>query len=114
MARLWFMGEALIDFVPVTAADGGRAYAPRCGGSPMNAAKAAAIAGAEVAFMGALSTDMFGEMLARDLLAHGIDIAAGVHHRAALARLVEDQRAVLLERRDRNDDCLNLCHGRAA
>ncbi len=76
MARLWFMGEALIDFVPVTAADGGRAYAPRCGGSPMNAAKAAAAAGAEVAFMGALSTDMFGEMLARDLLAHGIDIAA--------------------------------------
>ena len=25
MARLWFMGEALIDFVPVAAADGGRA-----------------------------------------------------------------------------------------
>lgn len=73
MAKLWFMGEALIDFVPVTAPDGGPAYAPRCGGSPFNAAKAAALAGAEVGFLGALSTDLFGEMLAADLDRHGID-----------------------------------------
>ena len=73
MARLWFMGEALIDFVPVPAPDGGPAYAPRCGGSPYNAARAAAIMGASTGFLGALSTDLFGEMLAADLARHGID-----------------------------------------
>ena len=75
MAKLWFMGEALIDFVPVPAPDGGPAYAPRCGGSPFNAAKAAALSGAEVGFLGALSRDLFGEMLAADLDRHGIDTA---------------------------------------
>jgi fructokinase len=75
MPKLWFLGEALIDFVPVPAPDGGPAYAPRCGGSPFNAAKAAALAGAEVGFLGALSTDLFGEMLAADLVCHGIDTA---------------------------------------
>jgi fructokinase len=76
MAKLWFLGEALIDFVPVTAPDGGPAYAPRCGGSPYNAARAAALAGAEVGFLGALSTDLFGGMLAADLARHGIDTRA--------------------------------------
>ena len=73
MPKLWFMGEALIDFVPVPAPDGGLAYAPRCGGSPFNAAKAAAILGAEAGFLGAISTDLFGEMLEADLARHGID-----------------------------------------
>ncbi len=76
MAKLWFMGEALIDFVPVAAESGGRAYAPRCGGSPFNTAKAAAAAGAQVGFLGAFSTDMFGEMLLADLARHGVDLAA--------------------------------------
>jgi fructokinase len=76
MAKLWFMGEALVDFVPVAAPDGGRAYAPRCGGSPFNTAKAAAAAGARVGFLGAFSTDMFGAMLADDLARHGIDLSA--------------------------------------
>jgi fructokinase len=75
MAKLWFLGEALIDFVPVPAPDGGPAFAPRCGGSPLNAAKAAARAGADVGFLGALSTDLFGSMLERDLAAHGIDLS---------------------------------------
>ena len=75
MAKLWFLGEALIDFVPVPAPDGGPAFAPRCGGSLFNAAKAAALAGADVGFLGALSTDLFGQMLAADLAAHGIDTA---------------------------------------
>ncbi|MDJ1006267.1 MAG: carbohydrate kinase [Paracoccaceae bacterium] len=74
MARIWFLGEALIDFVPATS-DLGPAYAPRCGGSPYNAAKAAALAGADVGFLGALSSDLFGDMLAADLDAHGIDTA---------------------------------------
>jgi fructokinase len=33
------------------------------------------VAGAEVGFLGAISTDLFGEMLAADLARHGIDIA---------------------------------------
>jgi fructokinase len=74
MAKLWFLGEALIDFVAVPAPDGGPAFAPRCGGSPFNAAKAAARAGAEVGFLGALSTDLFGQMLEADLRAEGVDV----------------------------------------
>ena len=74
MAKLWFLGEALIDFVP-TASEAGPAFAPRCGGSPFNAAKAAAQAGAEAGFLGAISTDLFGDRLADDLAAHGVDIA---------------------------------------
>lgn len=72
MAKLWLLGEALIDFVP-TASDGGEAFAPHFGGSPFNAAKAAALAGAEVGFLGAISTDMFGDRLLADLNAHGLD-----------------------------------------
>lgn len=74
MAKLWFLGEALIDFVPA-ASEAGPAFAPRCGGSPFNAAKAAALAGAEAGFLGAISTDLFGDRLADDLVAHGVDIA---------------------------------------
>lgn len=75
MAKLWFLGEALIDFVPTTS-PAGPAYAPRPGGSPFNAAKAAARAGAPAGFLGAISTDLFGDMLAADLAAHGVDTAA--------------------------------------
>ncbi|WP_306120095.1 MULTISPECIES: PfkB family carbohydrate kinase [unclassified Roseitalea] len=71
MARLWFLGEALIDFVPVTSPEG-PAFAPRPGGSPFNAAKAAALAGGDAAFLGAISTDLFGTRLADDLAAHGV------------------------------------------
>ncbi|MEM0936272.1 MAG: PfkB family carbohydrate kinase [Pseudomonadota bacterium] len=72
MAKLWFLGEALIDFVPA-ASEAGDAFAPRCGGSPYNAAKAAALAGADVGFLGAISTDMFGDRLAADIAASGVD-----------------------------------------
>ncbi|MEM7711144.1 MAG: carbohydrate kinase, partial [Pseudomonadota bacterium] len=71
-AKLWFLGEALIDFVPLEAG-GETTFAPRCGGSPYNAAKAAALAGGRAAFLGAISTDLFGDMLAADLAAHGVD-----------------------------------------
>lgn len=74
MTKLWFLGEALIDFVPAQST-AGSAFAPRCGGSPYNAAKAAAQAGAEVGFLGAISSDIFGDKLAADLAAHGVDIS---------------------------------------
>lgn len=72
MAKVWFMGEALIDFVP-TNSPAGDAFAPRAGGSPFNAAKAAAQAGANAGFLGAISTDLFGELLIDDLQAYGVD-----------------------------------------
>jgi fructokinase len=72
--RIWVTGEALIDFVPVDAS-GATAYLPVCGGSTYNAAKAAARQGAEVKFIGALSTDMFGGQLAEDLAANAVDCA---------------------------------------
>lgn len=74
MSKIWFLGEALIDFVP-TGSPAGPAFAPREGGSPFNAAKAAAQAGGEVGFLGAISTDMFGELLIKDLVAHKVDVS---------------------------------------
>ena len=71
MSTIWFLGEALIDFVPAQS-DHGPAFAPREGGSPFNAAKAAAQAGADVGFLGAISNDLFGELLIDDLKAHGV------------------------------------------
>lgn len=72
MAKVWFMGEALIDFVP-TDSPAGDAFAPRAGGSPFNAAKATAQAGADAGFLGTISTDLFGELLINDLQAYGVD-----------------------------------------
>lgn len=79
MGTIWFMGEALIDFVPTTplhsASPHEQAFAPRAGGSPLNAAKAAVQAGANAGFLGAVSTDLFGERLIKDLQDHGVDIS---------------------------------------
>ena len=72
--KVWYMGEALIDFVPVASASGA-AFAPRAGGSPFNAAKATVQAGAPAGFLGAISTDLFGAHLIADLAAHGVDIS---------------------------------------
>ena len=74
MTKVWILGEALIDFVPMTA-NGETVFAARNGGSPYNAAKAAARQGADVAFLGALSTDLFGDRLAEELAGEGIDTA---------------------------------------
>ena len=74
MKRIWVTGEALIDFIPGEIA-GGQAFVPCCGGSTFNAAKAAALQGAPVSFIGAISTDMFGEQLAADLSAYGVDVS---------------------------------------
>ncbi|NSX56642.1 carbohydrate kinase family protein [Parasulfitobacter algicola] len=74
MPKLWFLGEALIDFVPA-ASDNGPAFAPRCGGSPYNATKAAALQDVSTGFLGPLSTDMFGDKLAQDLQSYGVDIS---------------------------------------
>jgi fructokinase len=64
-------GEALIDIVP--AADGTRKPMP--GGGPFNTARALARLGAPTAFLGRLSTDPFGVMLAEQLKADGADLS---------------------------------------
>lgn len=74
MKRIWVTGEALIDFIPGEMA-GRQAFVPCCGGSTFNAAKAAALQGAPVSFIGAISTDMFGDQLAADLSAYGVDVS---------------------------------------
>ncbi len=84
MTEIVVCGEALIDFVPFTQTEGTHAgrlgYIPYPGGSPFNAAKAAARAlepgtGRRVGFAGAVSTDFFGAMLRRDLSAAGVDLS---------------------------------------
>ena len=64
-------GEALIDIVP--AEDG--TWRPMPGGGPFNTARALARLGAPTAFLGRLSTDAFGVMLARQLEADGADLS---------------------------------------
>lgn len=67
-------GEALIDFVPVRAADGGWAYRPAIGGSLYNVALTMGRLGARVGFLGALSTDIFGEQLIEGLRKSMVDL----------------------------------------
>lgn len=75
MSKVWCMGEALIDFVPARTIEGDMSFAPRCGGSPYNAAIAAVRQGANVGFLGGLSRDMFGDQLVQYLQAEGIDVS---------------------------------------
>lgn len=81
MAGLVFCGEALIDFLPATDGDrgtaggGGRTFRPAVGGSPFNAARAAARLGGDAAFLGALSTEFFGDMLAAALAESAVDLS---------------------------------------
>lgn len=66
-------GESLIDFVPHAERHGSLPlYRPVPGGSPFNCAIAAARLGAEVAFLGALSRDFFGDQIAAQLRANAV------------------------------------------
>jgi len=60
-------GEALVDLVPE-----GAALRPLPGGGPYNAARAAARLGADVAFLGRISTDALGEVLRAGLADDGV------------------------------------------
>lgn len=86
MTKIWVTGEALIDFVPSETA-AGTGFVPCCGGSTYNVARAAALQGADVSFVGALSRDMFGDQLAAALVADGVDVDAAprVDHPTTLA-----------------------------
>ena len=68
-------GDALIDFVPVPTASGEDGFVPRCGGSCLNIAVALSRLGTPTTFIGGISTDLFGEMLADHLDIAGVSLA---------------------------------------
>lgn len=74
MAMLLSCGDALIDFLPVTTADGRDALVPAVGGSCLNIAVGMARLGAPTGFVGGISRDPFGRMVAEHALASGVDL----------------------------------------
>lgn len=66
-------GEALIDMLPRTSAQGEAAFAPYAGGAVMNTAIALGRLGAPSGFFSGLSTDLFGEILTDTLEASRVD-----------------------------------------
>ena len=65
-------GEALIDLLPTRDGDGRPALRPAIGGSPFNVALALGRLGAPAGFMGAISTDAFGDQLVAALAEAGV------------------------------------------
>ena len=80
-------GDALIDFLPVKAADGRDATVPVVGGSRLNIAVGAARLGAATGFVGGISTDLFGSMIADHAEASQVDLryATRSEHQTTLA-----------------------------
>jgi fructokinase len=75
-------GDALIDFLPVKSMDGRDASVPVAGGSCLNIAVGMARLGASAGFVGGISTDLFGRMIADHALASQVDLryaTRGVH-----------------------------------
>ncbi|GGB10504.1 carbohydrate kinase family protein [Allosediminivita pacifica] len=66
-------GEALIDMLPRETAQGDPAFAPLAGGAVFNTAIALGRLGAPVGWFGGLSTDLFGDVLARAMTASNVD-----------------------------------------
>lgn len=67
--------KALFDFLPAKLPDGQQAFLPRPGGAPFNVCLAAKRLGADVSYLGALSTDMFGEELHKTLQSEKVDMS---------------------------------------
>ena len=67
-------GDALIDFLPVKSTDGGDARVPVAGGSCLNIAVGIARLGAPTAFVGGISTDLFGRIIADHAMASQVEL----------------------------------------
>jgi fructokinase len=67
-------GDALIDFVPATTGQGRDALMPAVGGSCLNVAVGLARLGAPTGFVGGVSTDVFGSMIAEHAAASNVDL----------------------------------------
>ena len=65
-------GDALIDFLPGKAGDGREALLPAVGGSCLNVAVGMARLGSPTGFVGGISTDLFGRMIADHAEASGV------------------------------------------
>jgi fructokinase len=80
-------GDALIDFLPVTSTDGRDAIVPVVGGSCLNIAVGAARLGATTGFVGGISTDLFGRMIAQHAGASQVELryATRSEHQTTLA-----------------------------
>jgi len=77
----------LIDFLPVKSADGGDAVVPVAGGSCLNIAVGMARLGAPAGFVGGISTDLFGRMIADHAFASQVELryATRSEHQTTLA-----------------------------
>jgi fructokinase len=88
-------GDALIDFVPLKAADGCDAVRPAVGGSCLNVAVGIARLGVDAGFVGGISTDLFGRTIADHARASNVDLryAARSAHQTTLAfvRVVDSE-----------------------
>jgi fructokinase len=71
-------GEALIDMLPRTSAQGEPCFAPYPGGAVMNTAVALGRLGVPSAFLSGLSTDLFGQMLTDALTASHVDTTLAI------------------------------------
>jgi len=70
---IFVLGEALMDCIAQP--DG--QLRPLMGGSPFNMARAAALRGASVSYLNRLSTDWFGQAMARQLQRDGVQLPGG-------------------------------------
>ena len=80
-------GDALVDFLPVKSVDGRDATVPVAGGSCLNIAVGMARLGAPAGFVGGISTDLFGRMIADHASASQVDLryATRSAHQTTLA-----------------------------
>jgi fructokinase len=80
-------GDALIDFVPTRTADGREAVMPAVGGSCLNVAIGMARLDAPTGFVGGISNDMFGQMIADHASASNVDLGLATRsdHQTTLA-----------------------------
>jgi fructokinase len=67
-------GDALIDFVPATTGQGRDALMPAVGGSCLNVAVGLSRLGAPTGFVGGVSTDLWGGMIADHATASDVDL----------------------------------------
>jgi fructokinase len=88
-------GDALVDFLPVRSIDRRDAIVPVVGGSCLNIAVGMARLGAPAGFVGGISTDLFGRMIADHAVASQVELryATRSDHQTTLAfvRTIEDE-----------------------
>src|SRR5437763_816889 len=73
-AMLLRCGDALVDFLPVKSVDGRDAAVPVAGGSCLNISVGIARLGAPAGFVGGISTDLFGRIVADHAFASHVQL----------------------------------------